>query len=698
MPCHPGCQALTRALPNPASIVDTVSMINAQNKFYITTAIDYPNSAPHMGHAYEKVLADFYARAHRLRGIDTRFLIGLDEHGQKIQEAAKKDGKAPQDFVDEKAKIFVKLYDLLEISYDDFIRTTEPRHHEFVRDIYLRARDRGDIYKGIYQGDYCVSCEKAYTKSELVDGACPIHSIPTTVVEEESYFFRLGKYRDAIRTHIESHPEFVHPTERRNEILARLRDEVLDLSISRSTFQWGIPLPDDPSHVVYVWFDALSNYISALEKPQDNYGRYWPAECHVIGKDIIWFHSVIWPAMLLSAGHALPRQIYAHGFILDKDGRKMSKQLGNVVDPLQVAKEYSVDVLRFYLLRAFSSGSDGNFCLEELEERYESELGNDLGNLVLRIAKLVCSRLGGTIETPGLPADLDPSGTIQEFFQQVDGREHQRAVEALWAYIRRTNAYLTEKKPWKIEEESELKRVLGCGLEALRVAAYLLEPVMPATARAIGGSLGFEIRKLSDLSSGPASYRVTLEKALFPRREKKVAAGAAPGAPGPQAAQGAGPTDPFAKLEIRVAYIEEAMDHPNADALFAMTVDVGGEKRSICAGLREYLTADDLRGRKAIVLANLKPLQLRGIESRGMILATDRRDGKVVPVDPGDAKVGELVTVEGIESKPKSKISMSEFEKAPLEMQGGAVTYRGKALRTSAGPIRCDAQDGSKVR
>ncbi len=510
-------------------------MIRTQDKFYITTAIDYPNSDPHMGHAYEKVVADFYARAYRFRGADTWFLIGLDEHGQKIQRAAIESKRSPQEFVDEKAEVFRRLYDLLEISCDDFIRTSQERHRAFVLDIYSRIRATGDVYKGLYRGDYCVACERAYTKSELLDGKCPVHGTDPIAEELESYFFRLGKYREPILRHIRENPEFICPVERRNEIIARLEEEVLDLSISRNTFDWGIPLPDDPQHVLYVWIDALSNYISAVWEPRDRYRRYWPADCHVIGKDIIWFHTVIWPAMLLSAGHPLPKQVYAHGFVLDEKGRKMAKQLGNVIAPLSVAEDYGVDVLRFYFLRAFSSGADGNFSLAELEERYESELANDLGNLILRVAKLVRSRLGGRISTPGYPRDLDAGPTLEAYFSHVDTREHHRAIEALWSYVRRTNAYLNEKEPWKAKDESLVSEVVGCGLEALRVIAHLLEPAMPATARSIAETLGFSLRKLPELYAGPATYEVAAGKPLFPARESSR--GGRPGrkAPGSRA-------------------------------------------------------------------------------------------------------------------------------------------------------------------
>jgi len=294
-------------------------MSKAPDNFYITTAIDYPNGVPHMGHAYEKVLADFYARAARLQGKDTWFLIGLDEHGLKIQNAAEEAGQSSQDFVDEKAKAFNKIYEQLGISNTDFIRTSEPRHHNFSQEIYQKVYEQEDIYKGDYETDYCVSCEKALQKSDIAAGECADH--PKTLIKEETYFFRLGKYRDAVREHIRENPDFIVPTERRNEILSRLDDEVHDLSISRSSFSWGVPLPNDPEHVLYVWFDALSSYISALKEPDASRESCWPADCQVIGKEMLWFHTVIWPAMLLSAGLPLPRQVYVHGFILDADGR-----------------------------------------------------------------------------------------------------------------------------------------------------------------------------------------------------------------------------------------------------------------------------------------------------------------------------------------------------------------------------------------
>ena len=665
-------------------------------KFYITTAIDYPNSIPHMGHAYEKVVADFYARANRLRGRNTRFIIGLDEHGQKIQEAAASEGQSPQDFVDQKAVSFRELYALLEVSNDDFIRTSEPRHHRFAIELYSKVQAQGDIYKGFYEGDYCVSCEKAYTKSELTSGKCPVHGTPTTMIKEESYFFRLGKYREPLLLYIESHPDFIYPSERRNEILARLKEEVLDLSVSRSTFDWGIPLPDDPSHVLYVWFDALSNYISALKQPEDLYTNFWPAECHVIGKDIIWFHTVIWPAMLLSAGYPLPHQVYVHGFILDKDGRKMSKQLGNVVDPMEIVKEYSVDVLRFYFLRTFSSGLDGKFSVDDLEERYQSELGNDLGNLVLRIAKLIETRSGGTLATSGSMQELDPAPIIREFFEHVDSREHHRAVETLWSYVRQTNAYLNQKQPWKTTDQAALEEILSTGLGALRAIAHLASPVMPEVAKSVAATLGFELSTISSIAE-PVTCRVRRGPALFPRRDKAPKVEDAKDVK--KKAKSPPPVkDAFAKLELRVGRIEEVRDHPDADSLYAMIVDLGGEKRSICAGLRAHVQAEDLRGRKVLVVANLKPAQLRGIESAGMVLAADRKDGKVVPVDPGDAAPGDLVTAEGISSSPKSKLSKSAFEKAPLEVQGGKVVYQGRPLVSDKGFIVSDAEDGATVR
>ncbi len=667
-----------------------------EKRFYITTAIDYPNSAPHMGHAYEKVVADFYARAARLRGMRTHFVIGLDEHGQKIQEAADKAGMQAQAFVDEKAGVFRRLYERLGISNNDFIRTSEDRHHAFAGELFERVRANGDIYKDFYEGEYCISCEKFLTASELVDGKCPIHERPTTVIKEESYFFRLGKYRDSVREHIQSHPEFIYPEERRREILSRLSEEVRDLSISRSTFDWGIPLPGDPAHVLYVWFDALANYYSALVQPRDLTGVFWPADCHVIGKDILWFHTMIWPAMLLSAGYELPRQVFVHGFILDKDGRKMAKHQGNVVDPLEVIDEYSVDVLRYYFLRSFSSGKDGKFSLADLEERYHSELGNDLGNLILRVAKLVQTRLGGRViignENAELRERLSPEAMIVAFFRHVDAREHNRALEELWEYVRATNAYLNDRAPWRLRDEAELAAVLGAGTEALRVIAHLISPAMPDVARSMATALGFEIGTIDELGCERVC-EVRPSQALFPRREGDGKSGA------PAPAQPTASDDPFANLEIRVGRIDDVSEHPDADQLFVLTVDLGeDEKRTICAGLRAHLAAGDLAGRKVAVLANLKPAVLRGVPSAGMVLASDRRDGAVIPVDPGDAPVGDLITVEGVESAPRKKLSKSHFEKVPLSVAGGIVMYRGKQLRSSTGPLTCDGQDGAPVR
>jgi methionyl-tRNA synthetase len=677
--------------------------------FYITTAIDYPNSVPHMGHAYEKTLADFYARWYRLRGLDTYFLTGVDEHGQKIQEAADKAGQSPQEFVDGKATAFETLCETLQISNDDFIRTSSKRHRQFAQELYQTVLDKDDIYKGNYEGDYCISCESFYTAAQLVDGKCPVHDRLTERVQEESYFFRLGKYQDWIRQHIQDNEDFIYPPERRNEILSRLNDEIRDLSVSRSTFDWGVPVPNDPEHVMYVWFDALSNYISALREPRDLLNQYWPADVHVIGKDIIWFHTVIWPCMLHSAGYPIPRQVYVHGFILDQDGRKMSKHLDNVADPLEIVKQFSPEVLRYYFVRVFSSGHDGKFSLDDLRERYHSELGNDLGNLVLRVIKLVEGRLGGSAAAPdGFEPELDASAVIGQFSKSVDAREHHRALDALWSFVRRTNAYLNENAPWKEEDDAVFHRVLYNSLYAMRTISYLIQPVMPNVAASIAAQLGFTIDGQRCPKDDRSEYKVKRSDPLFPRiedpaKDKKNDQGKV-------ADKGAGkkqksPTpdiDPFAKLRIVVGRIEDVQDHPDAEALYVFRVRMApgdeGEHRTICAGLRNHVDADDLRDRKVLVLANLKPAKLRGIDSQGMVLASDRKDGGVVPVDPGNAEVGEEIRVEGIEPQPKTKLSSKDFGRAPLAVKGGRVVYDGKPLQTTAGDVTCDAEDGATVR
>lgn len=685
-------------------------------KFYITTAIDYPNSAPHLGHAYEKTLADFYHRWYRQMGLETRFVTGLDEHGQKIQEAATKAGVPPQDFVDEKARTFVSLCETLGLTQDDFIRTSQERHHRLARQIWSTIEEKGDIYFDDYEGTYCVPCESYLTETQIKAGMCSEYTGPDDLItiKEESYFFRLGKYREWIRDHIRENPEFIYPEQRRNEILARLDDEVRDLSISRSTFDWGIPVPGNEKHVMYVWFDALSNYISALKEPEDLYETFWPADLHVIGKDITWFHAVIWPCMLHSAGLPLPRQIYVHGFILDDQGNKMSKSVGNVVDPLEVCQKYGAEVLRFYLLRAFSSGQDGKFSVEDLEQRYQGELGNDLGNLVLRVTKLVGNKLGGKAAPPStLLPEADFAATVREFSDLVDRREHHKALEVLWSYIRSINAFLNERAPWKLDSTDEIHSILYGALEALRAVSHLLAPVMPGVTDSILEQIGAERETGEPAPYGSGSFQTTIGKPLFPRLEEpgeKKKGGSASGKgnseKSPKKNKGGGgggsDVDPFSRLEIRVAEIEEVEPHPDADALWVLTVRTGseeGDRRTICAGLRAHLEADELRGRRVIILANLKPARLRGIESRGMVLATDDESGRVVPVDPGsEAGIGELVTVEGVEPSPKSKLSTKHFDRCPLLVKGGRVTYCEKPLKTSAGEIQAPAADGAEVR
>jgi methionyl-tRNA synthetase len=505
------------------------------SKFYLTTAIDYVNNVPHLGTAYEKIAADAIARYKRLAGFDTHFLMGNDEHSTNVEKAAREQGLDPKEYCDRMELVFRDVWRRLDISYDDFIRTTEPRHIRGVQALFAQIAETGDIYKGKYEGYYCVSCERFWPEKDLIDGKCPDHKTPAQWLSEENYFFKLSKYGPALLRHIESHPEFIVPEIRRNEIVNVIAGGLEDISVSRASATWGIPLPIDPGQSVYVWFDALINYISGVGYPERNglFERYWPADLHVIGKDITRFHCVIWPAMLLSAGVPLPKTVLGHGWVLFQ-GEKLSKSLGNIVNPLELADRWGADPLRYYVLKEVPLSRDGDFTWDLFIQRYNSDLANDWGNLFTRTVSMIHRYRGGKLErevtTDGVGEVI--AGALRDYKAAMDRYEIDGGIEAAWTVVRRANRMVEEAAPWNLAKDparsAELDRLLGSLAVALEHTAFLLYPIMPVKAGVVWETLRLppalgDARWPSDgtlLQPPPVGTPFGESKPLFPRIER----------------------------------------------------------------------------------------------------------------------------------------------------------------------------------
>jgi methionyl-tRNA synthetase len=631
------------------------------SRYYLTTAIDYVNSRPHLGTAYEKIGADVIARYRRLAGDDVRFVMGNDEHSQNVYRRAREQGLDPRAYCDRMADEFREVWRGLDISFDDFIRTTEPRHRDAVEMFLRRSYETGDIYEGLYEGWYCVSCEEFKQERDLAGGLCPIHERKPEWIKERNYFFRLSKYRDRLLDLYRDRPSWVRPDSRRNEMLRVLEGGLDDISVSRAGQAWGIPLPFDPTSVVYVWYDALINYIAAVGYGRDprSVETWWPANLHVIGKDITRFHCIVWPAMLMSAGLALPGQVFGHGFVLLR-GEKMSKSLGTVLDPLEVAARLGPDPLRLYLVKEIVYGSDGDFTWDRFEEKYNVDLANNLGNLVHRVTAMADRyRRGRLIAAAGadrLPGAIDRA--VAAYRGAMDRLALDEACQHAFRLIDATNEHITLNEPWALARagrDRDLDGVLWQAAEALRVATVLLAPVMPQSAARILDRLGApsDVNVLRLDSDGrlttSGERRVSHGEALWPRldaaepvatissKEKSVTElpKDVPGAPAPPPASPAEPRsldgriaiDDFMKVELRAARVMAATRVPNSKKLIKIDVDLGTEQRTIVAGIAEAYEADALVGRFVAIVANLKPAKLMGIESNGMVLAASPDGG-----------------------------------------------------------------------